>query len=184
MLRAMHDDNPHPTIRVIALVIVGLTVVAAVCATLPGSRIYRDSNDCAGQAWGGLFAMHHGERPACVSEYVVASTKAAGELSLAVVLVPLIGGGLLVAASARPIRALAWSVATLVISILFLFLTFELDLDLMSSTRTQVLWPARALAYSLAASYLLLLVIGIVGYRAAREQRPEPPAPLPTAVVR
>jgi hypothetical protein len=142
--------------RVVHLAVI-TAAIASVCAFLPGSRVYSDSNDCMGEALGSLASTetrHH----QCTPRYDhLKAARPAGGAPLAIGLVMLLAPGMLVWANPRKRNAVVWAVWTVpVLGVTALAALFHMDLF----DHTVVLWPEHVVGWCLGV-LLTLLSIGL-----------------------
>ncbi|HVK85425.1 MAG TPA: hypothetical protein VM513_15005 [Kofleriaceae bacterium] len=184
---ALADRDWFPrTLRAIATVVLVLCAIAAVAGVVPGVQVYKDTNDCIGEALGNLFVMHHGgHAQPCESNPVLIGTEAAGGWSFLVALLPIALGAWIVRRHPTYLAAFLWPVLLLVAFAVWFVATF--DLDLFSPIHRVPMWPAYALQTVLGAIALMLAVvmIGVPIVALVRAiRRPRAPRPEPLAAAR
>jgi hypothetical protein len=141
-------------VRVIALTVVALCLVVAVCARLPGYQTYRDRNDCAGEALDHLFSMEHDGDAPCEPDWLDTGTRPAADWAVFCLLVPMIAIGLLLARRPSPRWASLWSGVTLGGSFALFIATFSLDFDF-SGPRVVDLAPVRVIEWAVGLFYAI-----------------------------
>lgn len=155
------DDVSKPdwlprVLRVVALAVIVVCGLAMVIGLLPGTKIYRDANDCFGHALGSLFSAHGGGGH-CEPHYKLIGTKPAGGFDLVVALIPLVLGGLAVRRWPRPLVAGLWPVGAFVLLVIGAIVT--LDFDIFSLERKVPLWPSYVVSGLLGLIALIMLVL-------------------------
>lgn len=159
-----------------------LSALALFFGFFPGTIVYRDTNDCFGEALGSLFSAHgHGGGNGCTANYVYDHTESAGGWELWAVMVPAALLALLVRHRPRPALAVAWALASFLIAIAVIAVTFELDL--FSEYHRLPLWPSHAVSGAVIGVFGVLALVTVVApttaavrairrHRARRAQRP------------
>jgi hypothetical protein len=181
------DGAPKPNwltrqLRTTGLVVVVLCVVAMIVGMLPGTEIYRDANDCFGQALGQLFSAHGGGHGRCEAHYVHVGTERAGGWWMILALLPVALGGLAVRRWPRIWVALLWPLGAFVLLVIGILLA--LDIEIFSLTHKVMLWPAKtvgivltAIGFIMLELFVEMLIVGIwrlyARRRAARDALPE-----------
>jgi len=179
------DDNDtlRQSLRIQALVVIALCGVAMILAWFPGVRVYREANDCFGHALGQLFSAHGGGgHSTCESRYVLEGTKLAGSWKTMLALAPVVLGGFAMRRWPRPLIAWACTLPTLVLLVIALLLTF--DVQIFSLDHEVPMWPTYVIAVIAAIIALIMtelfVAMPIVGFvrwrarkRAERERLPE-----------
>lgn len=153
-------------VRWVALTLVALSVVVAVCARLPGYRTYRDRNGCADKAWGDLFTMEHDGDAPCEPDWLDTGTQPAADWIVFVVLVPMIAIGLALARRPSPGWASLWSGVTLGGTFALFIATFSLDFDF-GGPRVVELAPATVIEWAVGLFYAIhaiqIVTLGVWG---------------------
>lgn len=142
-------------VRVVALTLAGLCLVAAVCTRLPGYQTYRDRNDCSGQALDHLFSFEHDGDAPCDPDWLDTGTLPAADWGIFLAIVPMLAIALALARRPRPGWAVAWSVGTLGLTIAWIVATFSLGGDWFSGRRVEELAPAQVLQWSVGLFYAI-----------------------------
>lgn len=174
-------------LRTFCLIAGGLATAALILGFLPGTETYRDTNDCFGNALGGLFSAHHGRRPPCESHYVyVATTPVVAHWNwLLGFLFMLFAPGILIWRKPRIAFALLWALWAIGAGTVGFLASFDLG-DW--SVKTVELWPIYAFGVVMFGLLLLLIALlpiacGVFAW--VTRNRPEPPVVLaPARVVR
>lgn len=166
-------------LRVTALGLIALCAIAMVLGWLPGTEVYRDSNDCFGRALGALFSAHGGgAHSSCESQYVLVRVERAGGWALMASLAPVVLGALAVWRWPRPLVAWLLAFGTFAVLAVAIAATFDLDLSLVE--HHAALWPSYAvtvivgvLAVILMVLFVAMPIIGVVRRRARRRAEEE-----------
>lgn len=172
-------DWLRSALRVTAFGVIALCGIAMVLGWLPGTEVYRDSNDCFGRALGALFSAHGGgARSSCESHYVLVRVERAGGWALMAALLPVVLGAIAVQRWPRPL--IAWLLAFGTFAVLAIAIAVTFDLDLFSLEHEVALWPSYAVTAILGVLALILLllfvampIIGFVRWRARRRAEAE-----------
>ncbi len=147
-------------VRRLQLVACALALALAVLGFFPGERVYDDSNNCFGNAFGSLFTVEHHRADDCTPRYEqLVATRDAGGTSLlaglAIALVPLL------VAVPRPTRRRAWiwfaATPFAFAAGIAAMLAIDFRLDLFS--HVEVLWPEHAIG---AGAALLAIISTLV----------------------
>jgi hypothetical protein len=177
-----HKDWLPPTLRTIALVVIALCGVAVVFGMFPGTKVYKDANDCFGHALGALFSAHGGGHSTCESHYILVRTESAGGWQGALALTPIVLGAMVLRRWPRPLIAFLWPMGGFVLLAIGFIVTFKLEI--FSLEHKVALWPTYVVSAMLGLIFLIMTalflgspIVGIVRWRArrraARERIPE-----------
>ncbi len=156
---------------VMALTVANLGVIAAL-AMQPGVTEFDDSAGCFGQQLGSMFTTEHTGASNCVPRWVALRTRPAGDLGLAVAVLPfLLGAGWSWWHSRSPF-VVHVIVATLIAAAFLFWITFDLEFHL---GRQEVHWAGRIIhrfVLALPLSWMLLAVVLLACRIAARFASP------------
>jgi hypothetical protein len=143
-------------LRGIAIGIAVLGTIAIVLGFVPGVDVYRDGNECFGQALGSLFS--HGSSRGCQASWQLVETRSVVDhpLWMALYFALLMAPGLLVWRFPQLKLLLVWSLIAISSTFLMIVATFDLG---SWSERIVQRWPA----YLFGAAVTIMLSVLIVG---------------------
>jgi hypothetical protein len=175
----VESDRLARGLKLIALLVIAMCAIAMVVGLFPGKHVYRDANDCFGEALGRLFSAHGGGGGStCAPDYVFVRRELAGGWQLMLALAPVVLGGLAVWRWPRIFVAALWPVIAFVL--LVISIAIALDFEIFSLEHTVLLWPSYVVTALVTLVTLILvflffamLVVAVLRVRARRRAERE-----------